>query len=148
MSRPSLADAQRVLSLLQASGGGMSPFYVPFIRAALGLPHANIDFTRRLIGTVLWDNCVQRTRLVFAAAGVTAASLQWEGNYIGRYQQEALLELEGRLRHFHEWPAAPGAHGLGGSDAFAGALATLRAKARRVVEAHATGEMLSDEENV
>ena len=96
-----------------------------------------------------WDSCVQRTRLVFAAAGVTAANLQWENNnYIGRYQQEALLELEGRLRQFHEWPAAPGQHGLGGSDAFMGALVTLRTKAQRVVQAHATGEMLSDEDDV
>jgi len=126
----------------------MSPFYVPFIRAALGLPHANIDFTRRLIGAVRWDNYVQRTRLVFAAAGVTAASLQWENNYIGRYQQEALLELEGRLRQFHEWPAAPGENGLGGSDAFMSALGALRTKAQRVVQAHATGEMLSDEDDV
>ena len=75
--------------------------------------------------------------------------MQWENNYyIGRYQQEALLELEGRLRQFYEWPAAPGQHGLGGSDAFMGALGTLREKAQRVVQAHATGEMMSDEEDV
>ena len=133
----SLANAAHTLALRSGTVGAIqhSNFFVPFLRAAQGLPDVRIQFLRDiLIGEDTWDAAVTRTAAVFAAAGITPAFTMWnENNYLGEHGQLALLGLEARL--LTHWPTVPAAVAVPGVDPLTGGTVLIQLVGQRIAEA-------------
>ena len=132
----------RGLSLLsgpgQASAQRHSAFFVPFLRAAQGLQHANIPFVRSFVGTANWDAAVARTHAVFQAAGVTPALTGWNAaGYAGEETQLALLDVEQHLMCRAEWPLRAGVLLVPGTIPLTGGQLLMELVALRIAEARA-----------
>lgn len=75
-----------------------SRFFVPFLCAAQGLPHSQLHFVRNFIGVQNWNTLVERTTLVFQAAGITPQNTPWtrfgQDFYVNENVQLAMLRVE------------------------------------------------------